>query len=483
MTFKRWRTVDRESSDVHTTTRISGKRSLTPEGFLLCEAVPLARIGEMLYAAGELPLDPGPDGIIRVTRDAAALFSAEALASYNGKPIIVDHPEGVNIDTKNWRKHVVGVVLNPRRGTGDDADVVLVDLLIQDAEAIAEVQENGRVEVSAGYEADYEQTGVGAARQANIIGNHVALVERGRCGPRCAIGDHQPKEKDEMATQTPKKTRRVILADSIRKAFADAGEQVFGALSEGGVDDDDGGPGGADSHTHIHIHNGAETDGPANNDALAGGDITTTDETQGDPLDARLTALEASVAKIVEMMSGGAPAAEAKTGDEDGTLEDEVKVQDGMPEEVEAAKGITTGDSVALETSFRAVMADAEILAPGYRMPTFDSKATRKSTMDSMCQVRRGILTHMQMTQDGAATLNAVAGKIPDLAAATCAAVASMFRTAAAAKRIANNAVATADSRHMPAPAAANRYNPQGGKPLTLAQVNAQNREHYAKSR
>ncbi len=79
-------------------------------------------------------------------------------------------------------------------------DILLADLLITDKAAIESVRAGLR-EVSCGYDADYEQIEPGRGRQRNIIGNHVALVEKGRCGSRCAIGDK------DMPTQAKKKTR------------------------------------------------------------------------------------------------------------------------------------------------------------------------------------------------------------------------------------------------------------------------------------
>ena len=40
-----------------------------------------------------------------------------------------------------------------------------------------------------GYNAFYEQTAPGLGRQKDIHCNHVALVDEGRCGKRCAIMD------------------------------------------------------------------------------------------------------------------------------------------------------------------------------------------------------------------------------------------------------------------------------------------------------
>ena len=53
----------------------------------------------------------------------------------------------------------------------------------------------GLREVSCGYEARYEQTEPGKARQLSIVGNHVALVPRGRCGATCSIKDHEMTTK------------------------------------------------------------------------------------------------------------------------------------------------------------------------------------------------------------------------------------------------------------------------------------------------
>ncbi len=52
----------------YVTEKIGETRYKTPEGFLVCENVPIARTGIMSYAAGEVPIDVGPDGIVRIER-------------------------------------------------------------------------------------------------------------------------------------------------------------------------------------------------------------------------------------------------------------------------------------------------------------------------------------------------------------------------------------------------------------------------------
>lgn len=76
----------------YTVHRLGPKRALTPEGFLLCEDVPVARTGEMLYGPGEVPVEPGPDGLIRISRTPDEVFRPETLASCIGKPVPGDIP-------------------------------------------------------------------------------------------------------------------------------------------------------------------------------------------------------------------------------------------------------------------------------------------------------------------------------------------------------------------------------------------------------
>ena len=463
-------THDREASPVLTSERIGPKRFRTPEGYLYCEDVPFARIGQMQYMATELVdedgdelIEPGPDGVVRVERDAAALFDPRALASYNGKPIIDEHPDGVNIGPSNIRDlPIVGTILNPRQGTGDDSDVALCDLLITEAGAIADI-ETGKREVSAGYEAEYEQTAKGRGRQFNIIGNHIALVERGRCGPRCAIGDHQPKELPSMSTKQQK--RRAVIQTALRTLTRDMENSIVGALEEPGLDDDDGGQGGR-GDIHVHVGGAGAPAAPASTPGTP-----STDDVAGEVTPERFAALEQSVAAIAEAvkkLGGGAPAPAAAAP---AAAEEEPGEQDAMPEELEAAKKAMTGDSVALQTSFQAVVADAEVLVPGFKVPTFDAKAGRKVTLDSMCQLRRTTLGHVGMTSDGAAMIDAFGGLDPK---ATCVDVARLFRSVAGAKKLMNNNAATRDASSIPGET---REAPQQG--MTLARLNEINRQAW----
>jgi len=172
----------------HTVTRLGEKQSLTPEGFLLARDVPIARTGTQLYHPAELAIaglhidGPGP---IAVEREPTAVFHPRSVASYAGKPVTLDHPFG-RVDPGNWRDLAIGSVHDPR--PDPDNGVLLADLLFTDQRGIGAVRSGTRA-VSVGYDAEYEPIGANRARQRNIVCNHIALVDEGRCGATCMIGD------------------------------------------------------------------------------------------------------------------------------------------------------------------------------------------------------------------------------------------------------------------------------------------------------
>lgn len=180
----------------YTPTQISENITETPEGFLVCRGVPLTRTGALVYSEDETHLKGDARGLVTMYRTPEEVFHADTIASFEGKPVTIDHPD-VNVDPSNWAKLAKGVTQNVRRGEGDDSDKLVADLLITDADTIALVK-NGLREVSCGYEAEYTQTVDGEGVQTGIIGNHVALVERGRAGPTCAIHDHE-RGRSEMS--------------------------------------------------------------------------------------------------------------------------------------------------------------------------------------------------------------------------------------------------------------------------------------------
>jgi hypothetical protein len=172
----------------YTTEQLGRSQSLTPEGFLVVRNAPLARTGIQLYSDKEIPLTGDSDGHVLIQRDPQEVFAPHTIMSLHGKPITMDHPSD-NVTPENWKQLAVGHVINPRRGTGMQDSLLIGDLMLTDPDAIQAVRNGDIRELSCGYDSAYEQTGPGRGRQKNIICNHLALVETGRCGPVCRIGD------------------------------------------------------------------------------------------------------------------------------------------------------------------------------------------------------------------------------------------------------------------------------------------------------
>ena len=165
----------------------------TRDGYLAVRAK-AARVGTYQYLGSEIDPENKRNlrdaGMVNVLRDDSAVFDNKSAHSFIGKPVTDDHPrEAVNAG--NWRDHARGVVMGAMR----DGEYLAFDLLLTDASAIAAVN-GGKRELSNGYAADLEFGDFTAAdgtkcvaRQKSITGNHVAIVDRGRAGSSCRIGD------------------------------------------------------------------------------------------------------------------------------------------------------------------------------------------------------------------------------------------------------------------------------------------------------
>ncbi len=191
-----------------------------PEGYLICQNVPVARTGMQEYAPQEL----GREGneMIQVYREESEVFSPATIASFEGMPVTNDHP-GSDVDANNIRVYQRGHVQNVRRGQGDQSDLLLADLVITHPDLIEAIQ-NGKREVSCGYQCEYQEVN-GKFYQRAIRGNHVAVVDQGRAGPRVAIKDQRPAQGKERSTSmSPKPNSAGGILGKIFKAFAQDAE-------------------------------------------------------------------------------------------------------------------------------------------------------------------------------------------------------------------------------------------------------------------
>lgn len=165
----------------------------TADGYMAVRAR-AARTGVYQYAGAEV--DPSnahglrDQASVNVLRDDDTVFDKRAVHSFIGKPITDDHPRD-SVNAQNWRDHARGVIMGAIR----DGDHLAFDLLLTDAALIAKV-EAGKAELSNGYQSDLQFGAFKAkdgtdcqARQGSIGGNHIAVVDQGRAGATCRIGD------------------------------------------------------------------------------------------------------------------------------------------------------------------------------------------------------------------------------------------------------------------------------------------------------
>lgn len=385
--FKKKQVNDQQTKDrsnIYTTGQIGRTREMTPEGYLLCRDVPVARIGTLMYGEGEVPVTADNTGLILIQRGEDVLFDPKTIASFEGKPVTDDHPDDW-VTPDNWKEISKGFGKDVRRGEGINADFLMADLLITDKDTIQAVID-GKVEISLGYDADYIEISKGKGIQSNIMGNHFALVDKGRCGSRCSIGD------SFMSDKTKKK--KVSFADRIRALVKTKDAEEAEKLAKA-VEDEE-----LDIETKDSDDEDDEEAGGKTSDAAVNRQILKQLKT----MDARLAALEKKKTKD----SDDPEKKETEDDDDDPEGGKETK-DDGDLTKAEPAKkldnnGVTnyTGDSL------QEVRSRAEIIAPGIKLPTLDASA--KDVDQIANNLKRQALKTAYATTDGVKNIGPFVG-------------------------------------------------------------------------
>ncbi|ENW20959.1 DUF2213 domain-containing protein [Acinetobacter haemolyticus] len=424
------KTVDR--SEIYTTGQLGRTREITPEGYLLCRDVPIARIGTLMYADGEVPVTADNTGLIIIYRGEDVLFDPITIASAESKPITDDHPDDW-VTPDNWKELSKGIGKDIRRGNGVDTDFLMADLLVMDKETIQKVLD-GKVEISLGYDADYTETSKGKGLQSNIRVNHIALVEKGRCGSRCSIGD------SFMSTKTKKEPwyKELLGIKRTVDQAIEAAEQTSDSDDDDETKDDDE----------------LEDKKSKTGDAAFQAEMRKFMKT----MDKRMSAIEKKKTKDSEKeetKDDGEPDDETK---DDGDLTDPEKAEKLSDEGVQSY----TGDSL------KEVISRAEILSPGYRMPTFDSAKNGKAVLN----VKRQVLKASFATQDGQKAITPFVGANPDFDKLPVYTIDAAFAGASELIKQQNNALGVRSGI---------KTSDFGRAAPTPADINARNREFWNK--
>lgn len=379
------------------TTRLGETRYLQADGSLLCKDVPIARTGTQVYLPEEIDLEPDASGTVTVWRTEDEVFSPETMASFEGVAVTLEHPEDsfgniVFVNPSNFAELSHGHIQNVRRGTGDKSDLLIADVLLKRQEAIDAVN-SGMTDVSCGYDAQYKQLSPGKGKQYQITGNHLAIVDRGRAGGRCSIGDSIPslRRKEKPAMSWLKKVAQAIKTkdeDAFNKLIDEAPDMPSDGMS---------------SIPGVTINMNT----PAQATALPAPERTTVDE---DPEEEKKTGDE-DVPAWAQALIARIDALEGKTTDAD--PDDEVPTGDEDAEE--DAK--VTGDAAYK----RNIIGDAEIICPGFQ-PTGDKG------------LKRQVLNHAMRTGDSLAAFG-----VSDFTKAPKATVDAVFTAAVALSKAKNN--------------------------------------------
>ncbi|TAV98494.1 DUF2213 domain-containing protein [Rhizobium ruizarguesonis] len=215
---------------------LDGAIRRTADGYGVVSAK-VARGGNVqLYLGSEVGMND--KATVRVYRPESEVFKKDAIASYAGVPVTINHPKnGVSADT--WKDLAVGEV-------GDDVlrdgEFVRVPMMLRDAKAIKAV-EDGKRELSMGYSAEITfADGVTPAGEtfdaimSDFKMNHVAIVDQARGGAELRIGDGADKWGAAPISTTDKETvtmtdaLRTVVVDGLSVQTTDQGAQAIAKL-------------------------------------------------------------------------------------------------------------------------------------------------------------------------------------------------------------------------------------------------------------
>lgn len=370
--------------------RISDHILKTPEGFLICKDVPIARTGTQQYRGCEFG-GPVADGIYNVQRPEAEVFDRAAVASFEGKPVCDEHPEE-DVTPDNYGRYMKGVCRDVRRGDGDLSNCLVADLVIYDADLINKI-EAGKREISCGYDCLWNPTSDSSYDQLEIRGNHVAVVDRGRAGHKVAIRDTADDEKGG------KKMSKSLIGRILRALARDESttpEDMEAAAKLAGSSDAEPRPQPAPAPAAPATPAPAAVPQPDNKPAAMDEATEARFKKIEDALEAISSKLNPAepaaepkkdaLDALEEELQNKAPAAEpAPAGDEDDVIEppEDINAQDAAPEE-----DVEGGCAPDAKEARDAAMALIKNLKPA--VAAIPNEAQRKRAADSLAILIKG---------------------------------------------------------------------------------------------
>ena len=153
---------------------------------------PISKVGVFPYMGRSISGECEPDRIYYVFRSADTLKASVDTWDNPPKPFINDHEMLGEGFSKVDDRPVQGVIHNP---VFED-DTLYADISVY-SESLKDKIENGKKELSLGYFCKYrKEKGIYKGQaydfvQEDMVGNHIALVDNGRCGSDVRVFDHK----------------------------------------------------------------------------------------------------------------------------------------------------------------------------------------------------------------------------------------------------------------------------------------------------
>lgn len=219
--------------------KTADKKTLTPNGYMLATDIAIHCTGVFPYLGSELGLNN--NDIYMVYRPASEL--EKAIDSYKLIPIIDEHEY---LGTDGMAPEEKGIHGSTGENIVFDGKYLRATLMIY-SEQLQKLIENGKIELSPGYQSSIEwESGEFEGEhydcvQRNIFANHLALVDQGRSGSEVAIKDTfklinevnmRKKLKDEAEAVVSEEEVKEAVQEAVEEVAADIAEQVVEAVTE-----------------------------------------------------------------------------------------------------------------------------------------------------------------------------------------------------------------------------------------------------------
>ncbi len=169
------------------------QRVVDSNGFLHIKNNKLTRTGVFKYKArelGDIASHLDPEMVVGLLRSEEDVFDPKSIESFDNVVVTDNHPPEM-VNPRNVKDYSQGFVV---KGVRRDGNYMVGDVHITDQNLITKVLD-GKVELSNGYYSDLvDEVGEYQGepyhfRQTNIIGNHLAVVPKGRAGVTCRLSD------------------------------------------------------------------------------------------------------------------------------------------------------------------------------------------------------------------------------------------------------------------------------------------------------